>query len=168
MFHFHKELCKRQVITVLKMIEEIQKIYPNIPVENIGDPEIIIYHKPEVTHPKKDRLVTVLKIIFVCVFSFFGAGFTIMNYNNDVGVRDIFTYIYTLVVGYEPKGNTVIELGYSIGLTIGLFYFFNHVANKRFSDDPTPLEVEMRLYERDVNDTAAISSSRNKKTLDVK
>ena len=31
--------------------------------------------------------------------------------------------------------------------------FYNHFAGVRFSSDPTPIEVEMDKYEKDVDDT---------------
>lgn len=167
LFSFHKEMDGRQVISILKVIELIQKLYPDIHVVNLGYPEVVVFHKKPAPITKKTRIVQYGKIFFVCIISFFGAAFTIMTYNNDVGVNDLFSYLYSLFMGYPPEGNTVLQLGYAIGLAIGLLFFFNHVARHRLSDEPTPLEVEMRLYERDVNDATAISSGRNKKTLDV-
>lgn len=168
LFSFHAEMDGRQVISMLKVIELIYKLYPDIQVETMGYAEVIVFHKKPIPITKKTKLIQSWKIFFVCIVSFFGAAFTIMTYNNDVGVNDLFSYIYSLFMGYLPKGNTVLQLGYAIGLTVGMLFFFNHVAHHRLTDEPTPLEVEMRLYERDVNDAMAISSERNKKTLDVK
>jgi stage V sporulation protein AA len=167
LFSFHKEMDGRQVITILKVIEQIQEQYPQLLIINLGDPEFIVFHKKPQEVDKKNKSVEITKILFVCVVSFFGAAFTIMTYNNDVGVNEVFSNLYSLFMGYAPQGPTVLQLSYAVGLTVGLFFFFNHVSHHRLTDDPTPLEVEMRLYERDVNDTVAISSGRNKKTLDV-
>ena len=45
--------------------------------------------------------------------------------------------------------------------------FFNHFGKKRFSVDPTPMEVEMRLYENDIQTTLIETYSRKEQELDV-
>lgn len=162
-YEFHKNLEERKVISVLYLVEEIKKHYPNLEIKLLGDTEFIIEHKCTTLSPKQQKLSQTIKIILVCLISFFGAGFTIMTYNTDVSVNELFTYIYKLFMGKNPTGNTMLQLGYAIGLGIGLLFFFNHLANHRFSDEPTPLEVEMRLYEQNINDTTAINAGRHKK-----
>ncbi|WP_455055389.1 hypothetical protein [Merdimonas faecis] len=39
--------------------------------------------------------------------------------------------------------------------------FFNHFGKSKVSVDPTPLEVEMRLYENDIQTTLIENYSRN-------
>ena len=56
---------------------------------------------------------------------------------------------------------------YSIGIIIGILVFFNHFGRKRFSVDPTPMEVEMRLYENDIQTTLVENYSRKGKEVDV-
>lgn len=167
LFTFHKDMDGRQVITVLKVISLIKQEFPDVTVLALGDPEFIIFHKKPEPDTKKKRTVTFIKVFLVSLVSFFGAAFTIMTYNNDVGVNEVFNQIYTLFIGEVPKQATILHLGYAIGLPLGLIYFFNHVGYHRLSDEPTPLETQMRIYERDVNDGVAISSGRNNKTLDV-
>ena len=45
--------------------------------------------------------------------------------------------------------------------------FFNHFGKKKFSVDPTPIEVEMRLYENDLQTTLIENISRKEQELDV-
>ena len=164
---FHKDLEVRQVITVLKVIELIQNEYPNVTVINLGDPEFIVIHRNIDKNSKKRIILEKIKIISVCLICFFGAAFTIMTFNNDVGVDEVFSKLYELFMDRKPKGNTILQVGYIAGLTLGMLIFFNHLSKHRFSDEPTPLEVEMRLQERDVNDATAISAGRNNKIIDV-
>ena len=49
----------------------------------------------------------------------------------------------------------------------GILVFFNHFGRKRFSVDPTPMEVEMRLYENDILTTLVENYSRKGKEVDV-
>ena len=90
-----------------------------------------------------------------------------MAYHNDIGISDVFARIYELVTGQTSDGCTALEVSYSIGLAAGIIAFYNHVGGKRMSADPTPLEVEMRNYERDVNQAIVEISDRNGKEKDI-
>ena len=90
-----------------------------------------------------------------------------MAFNNDVDTTKLFQQIYQLVTGTTTDGFTILEVSYSIGLTIGILVFFNHFGKKRFTVDPTPLEVQMRLYENDIQTTLVENASRKEKEIDV-
>ena len=90
-----------------------------------------------------------------------------MAFNNDVGVTKLFGQIYELVMGKKSDGFTVLEVTYSIGLTFGILGFFNHFGKKRFTVDPTPMEVQMRLYENDIQTALVENASRRKEELEV-
>ena len=66
------------------------------------------------------------------------------------------------MTGKQSSGFTILEVSYSVGITIGILVFFNHFGKRRFSVDPTPMEVQMRLYEDDVNNTIIEDASRKK------
>lgn len=40
---------------------------------------------------------------------------------------------------------------YCLGLAVGILVFFNHIGKKKITSDPTPIQVEMRKYEQDVD-----------------
>ena len=90
-----------------------------------------------------------------------------MAFNNDVGGTKLFDQIYELVMGKQSDGFTVLEVTYSIGLTFGILVFFNHFGKKRFTVDPTPMEVQMRLYENDIQTALVENASRRKEELEV-
>lgn len=75
-------------------------------------------------------------------------------------ITELFGQVYELFTGQTSDGFTVLELSYSLGLGLGIIVFFNHFAGKKLTADPTPLEVQMRTYENDVNDTI-IEASRH-------
>ena len=83
---------------------------------------------------------------------------TIMAFNNDVGVTDVFAKFYQQITGTESNGITELEICYSIGLAVGIIVFFNHVGHKKITHDPTPIQIEMRKYETDL-DTAFINNA---------
>lgn len=140
----------RYVKSVLDVLVDIQKEYPSLEIENLGEADFILTYEEE---QQKSRLVGWMKTIFVSVLSFFGAAFSIMTFNNDVDIRGLFGDIYLLFTGQTSDGFTVLELSYSLGLGIGIILFFNHFAGKRIETDPTPLDVQMHTYEQDVNQT---------------
>lgn len=147
----------RYVKSVMEVIDCIQKEFPGLEINNIGVADFIItYEKPE----QPSEVTAWLKTAAVCVLSFFGAAFSIMTFNNDVAVTELFGQIYELFTGQTSDGFTTLELAYSLGLGLGIIIFFNHFAGKKLTADPTPLEVQMRTYEKDVNDTV-IEASRH-------
>lgn len=148
----------RYVQSVMEVINCIQKEIPGLEVNNIGEADFIItYEKSK----QPSQFFSWLKTAGICVLSFFGAGFSIMTFNNDVNVTKLFAQVYELFTGQTSDGFTVLELCYSFGLGMGIIIFFNHFAGKKLTADPTPLEVQMRTYEDDIN-TTIIEASRHK------
>lgn len=167
--HFKQDSAPRVVISIMKVIEELTKLCPGITVESIGETDIIIetasFQKD--TQSSKTGVWEWIKIALVALICFFGSGFTIMAYHNDIGISEVFGRIYELVTGQTSDGCTILEVAYSIGLAAGIIIFYNHVGGKRLSPDPTPLEVEMRNYERDVNQAIVEINERSGKEEDA-
>ena len=117
---------------------------------------------------KKDTpFATTFKIIFVSLICFFGTAFTIMAFHNDINVTGLFEEIYALFGLTYRGGAGALEIGYSLGLGAGIVVFYNHLGKRRITKDPTPLEVEMRIYEDDVNQTLIDNAGREGVEVDV-
>ena len=162
--HFKRDEPKRQVISLLKVIEEIEKVYPNVSVQSIGEPETLVEY---ISVNKHKGFAQWIKLLFVAMVSFFGTAFTIMAFHNDIGINDVFSKVYEMVTGQPGDGYGILELAYSAGLAIGIIVFFNHIGGRRITKDPTPIEVEMRIYEEDVNKALIATADREGKTIDV-
>ncbi|MCM1386754.1 MAG: stage V sporulation protein AA [Bacillus sp. (in: Bacteria)] len=162
--HFKKDEPKRTVISILKVIEEIEKSFPNVSVESLGETDILI---EQVNVNKHKGPVQTAKIIFVSFIAFFGTAFTIMAFHNDIGINQVFSKVYQMVTGQMSDGYGILELSYSIGLAVGIILFFNHIGGRRITKDPTPIEVEMRVYETDVNKALIETADREGKSIDV-
>ena len=80
---------------------------------------------------------------------------------------DVFKEVYLVVLGEESPGFTILEMSYSVGLALGIIVFFNHFAVAKLSTDPTPIEVEMRLYEDNINKTLIQNDGRKESGIDV-
>lgn len=74
------------VFSVLKVIELIHEDYPNLDISNEGESDFIVEY---VKSPEKPVWMNCLKTVILCILIFFGAAFTIMAFNNDVGVTDV-------------------------------------------------------------------------------
>lgn len=160
-----EDKSRRYVQNALDVIRGLEALDPSIQVNNVGKVEYIIdYQAPK--PPMK--LWEWTKTIFVCIVCFCGAAFAIMTFNNDASVQDVFGEIHLMVTGQAAAGVTVMELSYSIGLALGIVLFFNHFAKWKVNDDPTPLEVEMRLYEDNISKTMIQNSGRKEQGIDVR
>ena len=76
-------------------------------------------------------------------------------------------YLSELVYGDENAGGRILEITYSIGLAVGIIVFYGHFGSWKYGKDPTPLEVEMRLYEDDIDTAMIKQSAREKNEIDV-
>lgn len=164
LFTFPNEQNGRESISIMRLIQEINKLYPDVSVSNLGEEDILVYYKKPKTN---NKWLTALKVAFICLVVFFGAGISIMGYNNDVDLNEVFSKIYYLTTGVESKGPNIMHLCYAVGLFVGMVIFFNHVSKKRLSEEPTPVEVQMRVYEGNVNRAILTGTSRREEELDV-
>ena len=161
---FREGQPERQVISLLKVIEEICRVCPNADVQSVGEAEVLV---ERVDADRHKGPVQTLKLIFVAMVSFFGTAFTIMAFHNDIGISEVFAKIYEMVTGSAGDGYGILELSYSVGLAVGITVFFNHIGGRRITKDPTPIEVEMRVYEENVNKALIETADREGRTIDV-
>lgn len=143
----------RLCFTVMDIFDVINKKYPEIELESIGENEFIIEYVPQ----KPSIIIEWIKAICVGIVTFVGSIYAIMAYNNDVGIKDIFNHIYDIFSGAD-RG--VLELCYSVGIFLGIVIFYNHAGRLRLTNDPTPLEVQMRNYENQLDDAILKNNDR--------
>ena len=153
----HGNREQRYVVSVLEIIACIHAAYPEVEVQNLGEVDIIVTYENQKTPP---YLWHILKVAAVAAIIFFGSAFSIMAFNNDIGIKNLFGQLYGMFTGRASDGFTLLEISYSIGVGLGILVFFHHFAKKQGGADPTPLEVEMRTYEDDVDTTLIESGNR--------
>ena len=139
---------QKLIFSVMKVIHLIQKEFPGIEVENIGESDFVVEYKMPLT-PKKAMEYT--KLVLLSLIVFIGAAFTIMTFNTDVSVGEVFDNLYYLVTGVKKEGGSILEVAYSIGILAGILGFYNHFKGQKLHDDPTPIHIEMRNYEEEMN-----------------
>lgn len=147
-----------EVFSILKVIEIIHTEYPTVEVVNCGEQDFVVeYVKSTVKNHVWERI----KLYLISIIVFFGSAFTIMAFHNDIGIEGVFEKFYEQVMGEDKPMVTELELSYSVGLAVGIIVFFNHFSRKKITSDPTPIEVEMKKYNKDLT-TAKIANAQGK------
>lgn len=150
--------------SVVELMGKLEETGTSVQIDNIGETDFVVMYKPQ---GAKSLLFQWAKTAFVSAVAFCGAAFAIMTFNNDANVTDVFANLYTLIMGAAPEGTTALEASYSVGLSLGILIFFNHFASWKITVDPTPIEVEMRLYEDNLNKTLIQNHGRKESGIDV-
>lgn len=150
--------------SVMDLLKQVESTDKNIQINSLGEADFVIKYRPGKGESKAFQW---LKTAVVAVIAFCGAAFAIMTFNNDANVTDVFGRIYYLVMGAQSDGITILEFSYSLGLALGIIVFFNHFASWKLTVDPTPIEVEMRLYEENSNKTLIQNHERKETRIDV-
>ncbi|HHT98226.1 MAG TPA: stage V sporulation protein AA [Clostridiales bacterium] len=157
---FNKE--HKYVISVLDIIKTIVKKYPELEIINLGETDFIVNFEP---HKEVNKYIEYIKTAFVILTIFFGSAFAIMAFNSDGQVKDIFNLIYKLFMRADRVDGKILEIAYSIGIPLGTIIFFNHFSKAKIDDDPTPLQIQMRVYEEDAYKTIIENSNRDKNNI---
>ena len=158
------EKKKNYVFSILKVIEIIQNSFPEYLICNVGEVDFIVEYSPKA---KEHKIRNWIKIGLVCLVTFFGSAFTIMTFNEDASVTTIFGQIYEAVLGEKDTDSYLLELSYAIGMPIGCIVFFNHFAKFKVTQDPTPLQIQLRLNEKEINQTLVENADREGNSIDV-
>lgn len=133
------------IVDLVHIIQLIRSVNPDIEVQTIGPSQTII----EVIYPKKP--FSVLSFLAVWFLLFIGAAITIMNFHVDVSMGKVHQQLFSIITGLEDKKPLLIQIPYSFGLGLGMVLFFNHFFQKRFNEEPSPLEVEIFNYQQDLD-----------------
>ncbi|MBD5135276.1 MAG: stage V sporulation protein AA [Lachnospiraceae bacterium] len=157
LYSFKDEKPDRYVMSVMDIISFIQKQSPDVMVVNLGESDFILEYN---MNRKQNIWLEIFKVILIGMIVFFGAAFAIMSFHEDVDITGLFEDVYLLIMGKEKQGVSTIEITYSIGLFFGILIFYNRIGLGRKTNDPTPLEMEMKNYEETINDTLIMADDR--------
>ncbi len=145
------------IIDVMKVIKLITGKLEDMEIQTIGPAQTII----EVIYKKKR--VSLAFFLLIWFLLFFGSAMAIMNFHDDVNMKSVQERLYTIITGIKEPKPLLFQIPYSIGLGLGMILFFNHFFQKRFNDEPSPLEVEMFNYQMDIDNYVIIHE--NKESL---
>lgn len=144
--HRHKPYeGNRVVIDLLQIVQIVQQAEPALTVETFGDPQVLVLVADK---PPKPRI---LVLILAWLLLFFGSGLAIMNFHTDVSMKEVHQRITELVTGQKKEHPLWFQIPYSLGIGLGMIVFFNHIFRKKLNEEPNPLEVELYMYEENMN-----------------
>lgn len=135
------------VVDAIKVISALQHAYPEYDIEHLGATDIIV----RVTRKQDSLPWRYLKVAVVSLLLFVGAAMTIMNFHADVAMAETQRTVYSIITGINKQKPLALQIPYSLGIGIGMLMFFNHVFKRPLSNEPSPLELEMYLYEESLN-----------------
>lgn len=133
------------LVDMLRIVGAIQRLEPRMNIQHYGEPHVLVHI---VSNPKKPSLVL---FILVWLLLFFGSGLAIMNFHADVSMLEVQQRIVELISGERDEHPYLFQIAYSIGIGFGMVVFFNHIFKKKFNEEPTPLELEIFLYQENLN-----------------
>lgn len=156
-FLFSIQVDELKVYEIGDVIDLILKQSPNIQIVNLGESDFIIEREKE---NKNFPLFEYCKLVLVCGIVFFGSGFSVITFNEDACIPKILDQLYVSVIGQKKEGGSIMEIAYSIGITLGILVFYNHIFRRKKLKDPTPIQVEMKQFEKQINETVIINKER--------
>lgn len=142
------------VIDVMKVIEQIRRRFPHVDIQTVGPAQTII----EVAIKKKRFAPALFVAVWFLLFT--GAALTMMNFHEDVSMREVHLRIYTMITGDVVPKPLLFQIPYSLGLGLGMILFFNHFFRKRLNEEPSPLEVEMFNYQQDLDNYLILNENK--------
>jgi len=141
---------RNYLVTIIDIISAIDKALPGHTINNVGEMDTIIEYSP--IRKKENKFLKILKIAFVTIILAGGSATAIMSFHSDAQMSTVFENYYYIFFNERVENPMIIDLPYSLGLALGIIVFFNHFSGKKITEDPTPIEVEMSVYESDVTD----------------
>ena len=133
------------IIDSFLIIDYLIHTFSEIEVQLIGPTQTIIRIN------KSKKAPSIFIVVFIWLLLFIGTAMTIMNFHYDVSMQEVQQKLHYLLTGERNDYPLWIQIPYSLGLGMGTLLFFNHWFNKRFNEEPSPLEVEIYNYQQDLD-----------------
>jgi len=127
-------------------------------VNNLGEMDTLVIVKKKAK--ASSAVWTWTKVVLVSLVLFAGSATAIMAFHSEAQLGTVFKKYYEMFFGHEVEKPYILTIPYSIGLSLGIMIFFNHFSGKKFTKEPTPIEVEMEKYESDADDAVIQEISR--------
>jgi stage V sporulation protein AA len=144
--HRHRpEDGNRLLLDMMLIVGKVKESFPDVQIEQFGEPHVLI----EAEGPQ--RKANPVAVALVWLLLFIGSGLAIMNFHADVSMLEVHRRIYELITGRRTDFPLLLQIPYSLGIGVGMVLFFNHLFKKKFNEEPSPLEVEMFMYQESVN-----------------
>lgn len=135
----------RVLIDMMLIVRKVKELYPELQIEHFGEPHVLL----EINAGDKKASPVLIGLVWLLLF--IGSGLAIMNFHADVSMLEVHQRIYELMTGRKMEHPLILQIPYSLGIGVGMVIFFNHLFKKKFNEEPSPLEVEMFMYQENIN-----------------
>ncbi|MDD2447878.1 MAG: stage V sporulation protein AA [Tissierellia bacterium] len=131
--------------------EKIMGSVSNIDLSFHGASDILLEIK---SREKENKIIEFLKVIFVSATLFFGAGLGIMYFHEDVNMINAMEKLYFSFTGINVENPLIMSIPYCIGIGLGAITFSSRIksSSKRRRMEPDPMDIELYLYNTDMED----------------
>ena len=118
------EATTKASIDYENIAREILKKFPEATVVNEGEAEVLLEYSA--VKKNQNKLLVLLKIIFISIILFAGGATAIMSFHADGEIPEILQTYYSMFMGENNEKPYILEIPYSIGLAVGIIVFYNH------------------------------------------
>ncbi len=140
------------VLSALNVARVVQASVADAQVSLRGGDEVVILVEPPETPA---GVFSLMKTALVALVLFLGSALAIINFHSEVSMAEAHSRLYWMITGVRVARPLVMQVPYSLGIGFGIALFFNHFRSLMGRDEPSPLEVEMYLYDRNVQECVA-------------
>lgn len=139
------------LINPAHVAEKIMKSVTDIDLNFLGASDILLEIK---SREKENKILEFLKVIFVSATLFLGAGLGIMYFHEDVNMVDVMEKLYFSFTGINKENPLIMSVPYCIGIGVGAVTFSSRIksSSKRRRMEPDPMDIELYLYNNDMED----------------
>ena len=114
---------------------------------------------------KEKKKISLPLFIVVWLLLFIGSALAIMNFHEEVSMQAVHQKLYWVITGKVGEKPLLLQIPYSIGIGLGMILFFNHIFQKRFNEEPSPLEIEMFNYQQDLDQYVIMNKNKETSTM---
>ncbi|MDP2871337.1 MAG: stage V sporulation protein AA [Bacillota bacterium] len=134
-------------VSSLDLVRAIRRQRQDLDLRIVGPAHTVV--KPRV---RPNPVMAGIWTAAVTLLLFFGSLMAIMFFHADVDMPLVHRGVYQLVTGEAAPRPLVLQIPYSIGVGVGVLLFFNSLSRRKPSSDPSPLDVQMHIYDQDAQD----------------
>ncbi|MCT4593316.1 MAG: stage V sporulation protein AA [Anaeromicrobium sp.] len=138
-----------EVISPTEVANKILKNIPHMDIHFIDDEQVLINVVKK--KKKESKILLLLRVLIVIIILAIGESLAIMNFHEDIGMKNVHMRVYEILTGVREKRPLIIQIPYSLGIGVGMLLFFNKIVPNKYGSDPSPMEVEMSSYRKKVN-----------------
>lgn len=135
-----------QVIEAFTIGNLIKKQFPHTDLQFLGPNETIIHTV------SKRKKASKLLVFFVWLILFIGTAMTMINFHYDVNMQEVQQKLHFILTGEFVHQPLWLQIPYSFGLGLGMVLFLNHWFKKKINEEPSPLEIELYNYQKNIDD----------------